>query len=204
MKFKKELIKYLSLLIILVSSFASAQQSVSGSISDGDGPLPGVTIVEKGTDNGVSSDFDGNYTITTRNQDAVLVFSYIGFLTQEISVGDEAVDFISAVGNFDSQSSAPSCAFDGDDTVYDYPSFQLTTYNNNGVEILTGVYIKDSSVATKEKIEIGSTRADVIKAYGEEYKEEYGVVTYTKGKTDLSFVIMDDVVTSISYIHVVE
>ena len=90
MKFKKELIKYLSLSIILVSSFASAQQSVSGSISDGDGPLPGVTIVEKGTDNGVSSDFDGNYTITTRNQDAVLVFSYIGFLTQEISVGDSS------------------------------------------------------------------------------------------------------------------
>jgi TonB-linked SusC/RagA family outer membrane protein len=90
MKFKKELIKYLSLLIILVSSFASAQQSVSGSISDGDGPLPGVTIVEKGTDNGVSSDFDGNYTITTTNQDAVLVFSYIGFLTQEISVGDSS------------------------------------------------------------------------------------------------------------------
>lgn len=90
MKFKKELIKYLSLLIILVSSFASAQQSVSGSISDGDGPLPGVTIVEKGTDNGVSSDFDGNYTITTTNQDAVLIFSYIGFLTQEISVGDSS------------------------------------------------------------------------------------------------------------------
>ena len=62
MKFKKELIKYLSLSILLVTSLASAQQSVSGSISDGDGPLPGVTIIEKGTDNGVSSDFDGNYT----------------------------------------------------------------------------------------------------------------------------------------------
>lgn len=123
---------------------------------------------------------------------------------QEISVGDEAADFISAVGDFDSQSSAPSCAFDGDDTVYDYPSFQLTTYNNNGVEILTGVYIMDSSVATKEKISIGSTKAEVIKAYGEDYKEEYGVMTYTKEKTDLSFVIMNDVVTSISYIHVVE
>ena len=91
MNIKKELIKYLSLsIILLVSSFASAQQSVSGSISDGDGPLPGVTVIEKGTDNGVSSDFDGNYTITTTNQDAILVFSYIGFLTQEISVGDSS------------------------------------------------------------------------------------------------------------------
>ena len=48
MNIKKELIKYLSLsIILLVSSFASAQQSVSGSISDGDGPLPGVTVIEK-------------------------------------------------------------------------------------------------------------------------------------------------------------
>ena len=83
MNFTKELFKNLSLpILLLVSLFASAPQSVSGSISDGDGPLPGVTIIEKGTDNGVSSDFDGNYSITTTNEDAILVFSYIGFLTQ--------------------------------------------------------------------------------------------------------------------------
>ena len=76
--------------VIIVSSLGYAQQNVSGSISDGIGPLPGVTVIEKGTDNGVSSDFDGNYTITTTNQDAILVFSYIGFLTQEISVGDSS------------------------------------------------------------------------------------------------------------------
>ena len=76
--------------VIIVSSLGYAQQNVSGSISDGNGPLPGVTVIEKGTDNGVSSDFDGNYTITTTNQDAILVFSYIGFLTQEISVGDSS------------------------------------------------------------------------------------------------------------------
>ena len=76
--------------VIIVSSLGYAQQNVSGSISDGVGPLPGVTVIEKGTDNGVSSDFDGNYTITTTNQDAILVFSYIGFLTQEISVGDSS------------------------------------------------------------------------------------------------------------------
>ena len=76
--------------VIIVSSLGYAQQNVSGFISDGNGPLPGVTVIEKGTDNGVSSDFDGNYTITTTNQDAILVFSYIGFLTQEISVGDSS------------------------------------------------------------------------------------------------------------------
>lgn len=122
----------------------------------------------------------------------------------EISVGDQVDDFLNALGEYNSQSSAPSCAFDGDDTVYDYPSYQLTTYYNNGTEILTGVYILDASVVTKEKIKIGSTLENVISTYGDDYVEEYGVITYTKGKTDLSFVIIDEVVTSISYIHVVE
>ena len=49
--------------------------------------MPGVTIIEKGTNNGTTSDFDGNYTLSTSGQDAVLVFTYIGFLTQEIPVG---------------------------------------------------------------------------------------------------------------------
>jgi len=73
--------------IILGASLVYAQQSLSGSVVDGAGPLPGVTIIEKGTNNGTTSDFDGNYTLTTSGQDAVLVFTYIGFLTQEIPVG---------------------------------------------------------------------------------------------------------------------
>jgi len=73
--------------IILGASLGYAQQSLSGSVVDGAGPLPGVTIIEKGTNNGTTSDFDGNYTLTTSGQDAVLVFTYIGFLAQEIPVG---------------------------------------------------------------------------------------------------------------------
>ena len=73
--------------IILGASLGHAQQSLSGSVVDGAGPLPGVTIIEKGTNNGTTSDFDGNYTLTASSQDAVLVFTYIGFLTQEIPVG---------------------------------------------------------------------------------------------------------------------
>ena len=73
--------------IILGASLGYAQQSLSGSVVDGAGPLPGVTIIEKGTNNGTTSDFDGNYTLSTSGQDAVLVFTYIGFLTQEIPVG---------------------------------------------------------------------------------------------------------------------
>ena len=68
--------------------FSYAQnKTISGVISDEEGmPLPGVNIIEKGTTNGVASDFDGNYTITVSDNNAILVVSYVGFLTQEVSV----------------------------------------------------------------------------------------------------------------------
>lgn len=65
------------------------ETTVSGNVSDDVGPLPGVNIVEKGTTNGVTTDFDGNYTITV-SSDATLVFSYIGYKTQEIPVGGQS------------------------------------------------------------------------------------------------------------------
>lgn len=122
----------------------------------------------------------------------------------QVSVGDDASSFIKNLGSYTSLSTAPSCAFDGEDTIYDYPGIQLSTYQDNGVEVLTGVYLLDSSVSTSEGIKIGSTKEEVLDSYGNEFTEEYGVITYTKEKTELSFVISDEVVTSISYIHIVE
>ncbi|MFV0247341.1 MAG: SusC/RagA family TonB-linked outer membrane protein [Tenacibaculum sp.] len=62
------------------------QQSVSGIVTDEkDLPLAGATVVEKGTNNGVSTDFDGNFTIKVR-ANAILQISYLGYTTKEISV----------------------------------------------------------------------------------------------------------------------
>ncbi|WP_431124208.1 TonB-dependent receptor [Flagellimonas flava] len=67
------------------------QFSVSGTVTDVDGqPLPGASIIEQGTTNGVSSDFDGNYTIDVSSQDAVLEVSYLGFSTQQIAVSGQS------------------------------------------------------------------------------------------------------------------
>ncbi|WP_245812573.1 SusC/RagA family TonB-linked outer membrane protein [Salegentibacter echinorum] len=70
------------------------EKTVSGTVIDTEGamPLPGVTILEKGTSNGVSTDFDGNYSITVA-EDATLVFTMIGYKKQEISVaGKTTID----------------------------------------------------------------------------------------------------------------
>lgn len=66
------------------------QLSISGTIIDKEGqPLPGANIVEKGTTNGVVSDFDGNFSLNVADEDAVLVVSYIGFATKEVSLNGQ-------------------------------------------------------------------------------------------------------------------
>ena len=83
------------LVLILISALclsftAVSQNTVSGTITDEQGqPVPGVNILEKNTTNGFVSDFDGNYTISV-GDNATLVFSYIGFKTQEIAVNNSS------------------------------------------------------------------------------------------------------------------
>ena len=77
-------------LLFLVGSFVTAQQSLSGSVVDPSGvPLPGVNVVIKGTNTGTSTDFDGNFSIEASSSD-VLIFSFVGFKDQEVSVGDNS------------------------------------------------------------------------------------------------------------------
>lgn len=76
----------LILSLVLSFSLQAQEKQVSGTILDISGmPLPGATITVKGTSNGVSSDFDGKYSIQV-NENAVLTISFVGFITQEISV----------------------------------------------------------------------------------------------------------------------
>ena len=73
--------------IILGLQSAVAQITVTGTVNDETGtPLHGVTVIEKGTTNGLSTDFDGNYTITVSGPSSTLVFSYIGYLSQEVAL----------------------------------------------------------------------------------------------------------------------
>ena len=72
------------------SRFSLQQHSVTGTVTDPEGtPLPGVNIVEVGTTNGTVTDLDGNYSITVSSEDAVLSFSFVGYLTEEIEVGGQ-------------------------------------------------------------------------------------------------------------------
>jgi TonB-linked SusC/RagA family outer membrane protein len=74
-----------------LNSFIYAQQSVTGKVSDQYGvAIPGVTVVEKGTINGVVSDLDGNFIIKVK-EDATLSFSFIGKKSVDVKVGDQSI-----------------------------------------------------------------------------------------------------------------
>ncbi|MCB0474435.1 MAG: SusC/RagA family TonB-linked outer membrane protein [Flavobacteriaceae bacterium] len=62
------------------------ERTISGTVKDDTGPLPGVSILIKGTTKGAETDFDGNYSISAKTGD-ILVFSFVGMATQEITVG---------------------------------------------------------------------------------------------------------------------
>lgn len=86
-------IKMLLLLVVLVSNsaFSGSQKTlVTGKITDLNSgePMPGVNIIIKGTTKGVSSNFDGTYSIVVLSKD-ILVFSFLGYTTQEVPVGNK-------------------------------------------------------------------------------------------------------------------
>ncbi len=74
--------------VVTESATNMDQQMVSGVITDQDGELiPGVTVRVKGTTTGTVTNIDGEYSIAVDGSDATLIFSFVGMLTQEISVG---------------------------------------------------------------------------------------------------------------------
>ena len=87
----KKLFKlFANFILVFAFGFSVQAQSVNGTVTDDNGvPLPGATVVVEGTQNGVSTDFDGNYSIDAASGDK-LVFSYVGYSSQTVSVGNSA------------------------------------------------------------------------------------------------------------------
>ena len=68
------------------------QTSITGQVVDENGsPLPGVTVLIKGTSKGTSTDFDGNYSLNVGSSDDTLVFSFLGFSTKEVSINKQTL-----------------------------------------------------------------------------------------------------------------
>ena len=79
-----------SFLLFFALTLSAYAQQISGTVSDENGvPLPGATVLVEGTSSGVSTDFDGNYSIDASQGD-VLVFSFVGYSSQSVTVGSSS------------------------------------------------------------------------------------------------------------------
>lgn len=88
MKIKSKLL-LISFLLFQAILFAQNNTTISGTVLDSQGqPLPGANVVLKGTTTGTQTDFDGNYSLDNVPGNGILVFSYIGYLTQELPINN--------------------------------------------------------------------------------------------------------------------
>ncbi len=86
----KEIKMLLALFMLFIFSIATAQsqKTVTGTVSSSEDnmPLPGASVLVKGTNNGTSTDFDGKFSLSVASDATTLLISYIGFLTQEVTI----------------------------------------------------------------------------------------------------------------------
>lgn len=108
-------------------------------------------------------------------------------------------DLLNGLGDPASYEESPSCLYQGLDKDYTYPGFKLRTYPENEVDYVLNICFTDDSVATPEGIMLGSTRDEVIAAYGTDYTEENGSTVYIRGNTELRFRFSEGSVSAIEY-----
>jgi TonB-linked SusC/RagA family outer membrane protein len=87
---KNSLLKGLMMFLTMLCTSLIYAQDVSGTVSDSSGPLPGASVLVKGTKNGAQTDLDGKFAIKNVGANAVLVFSYIGLKSQEVNVAGKS------------------------------------------------------------------------------------------------------------------
>ena len=120
-----------------------------------------------------------------------------------VTVGKDLSAFKAAVAP-SSEDTAPSCLGNGEDSICTFDHFTINGYTENGQCIATAIDLTDSEVSTSKGIKLGSSKDDVIKAYGTGYTERgseaHGIeIVYVSGKSELAFRIKDNEVKGISY-----
>lgn len=124
----------------------------------------------------------------------VFSFTYEGVTLIPGGVIDQA-----ALPKYTDVAEVPSCAFGGNDNVYHFKAFELTTHVEGEEEIVYSIYFVDPNLPTTEGLRLGDSKDDMISLYGEGYKAEENVCVYQRGETSLNIIMQNDVVVSMEY-----
>lgn len=186
---KKRVLVLLCVAVMTVSVFAGCKKNedvldLSGNVTndsaDGNASdnqeLPKVEG-ELSTDNGYIFMYDGN------------VFT----------IGVDMVPIYEKYGDSVERGVSGSCKYDGDDADYTFSDFKVTAFIDGDVERIYAIELTSDLVETMEGVAIGDNASEIVAAYGE--PKEAGFYQYESGNMTLLFSVVDDVVTSISYIE---
>ncbi len=138
------------------------------------------------------------------NQEADLHAAYgVTLGTVSVEIDAEAGSILQTLGAWSTYDASPTCAFEGEDKVYGYGSFEIQTYTSGGKDYIHSVYLLDDTYATREGITVGSPKEAVLAAYGTPQEETASALTYRAKGMSLSFLLRGDTVTNIQYIKTV-
>ncbi len=126
-----------------------------------------------------------------------LVFTYQNC---PLPMNAEFAPLLDYIGEPASYFEAASCAFEGLDKTYTYSDMEIITYPDEDVDYIASVRLLTGNVATPEGIAIGSSKDDVVAAYGEEYESFGDQYSYVDGDTTLEILFENDTVASVEYI----
>ena len=124
---------------------------------------------------------------------------YLVDVCAEININTGEREIKNAIGEPMAEFKMPSCAFDGTDIVYRFPGVQVHTIPIRGANLIHTIAITDDTLSTSKGIILGSSIEDLIGAYGNDYVREYGMYTFFKEHTSISFFVADGMVVAITY-----
>ena len=164
---------FLMIVCLLAVAQALAQSTVSGKVTDESGEgLPGVNVLIKGTTNGAQTDLNGNYRLTVNSGD-ILVFSYVGFQTQEIAAGNRTTIDITMGGATELQ-----------EVVVTGYGVQIKQYLTGNIASVSAEDIKDIPVSNVESAIQGRTAGVFIESSSGKVGE--GIKVRVRGNSSIS------------------
>ena len=118
----------------------------------------------------------------------------------KFSVGDDAESVLNDLGKANKVFQQNSLVFQGKYTVYSYDEFEMNTFPDGIGNVISDIYIPaDSSASTPEGLKIGSTKEEMIRIYGSNFRKSGDVCRYTRGDSCLLVYLKGDKVDRIEY-----
>lgn len=172
---------------LLLASCGSEETSADTAASSGE-----TTAAENVETIALYASADGAF------EDGDLYFSPDG--VNSLKPDDDTADFKAAFGEPITYTEAPSCNYDGNDTVCEYAGFNIYTYPDGETDRVSIIELTDGSVATNKGVKVGDTEDVMTEKYGDVFMKTGYLWSYNATGGTLSFTIEEGLITLIEYV----